>query len=223
MNTLVIESIGHVDIDRIQQHEPEAKHISVQECEDDNTLVIESTGRADIDHIQQEHEPEGNRIMNFAFFNKELHRVFDNHSQYHCRFEDWKLVNTGRIEFKTQFFYECKFCFHKADFWSHPTDSTNMDLNTAITAGTITTGIGYAQMEEIFAAANVPCMSEKTYIQHRNIVVEEFEKTAIENMKIARKLEKQLAIERNEIINNHPYIIVVADDSWTKRSYGRDL
>ena len=66
----------------------------------------------------------------------------------------------------------------------------------AITTGSSITGIGYAQMEEIFAAANVPCMSEKTYIQHRNIVLEEFEKTAIENMKMAGKLEMQLAREQ---------------------------
>ncbi|EGI58772.1 hypothetical protein G5I_13105 [Acromyrmex echinatior] len=123
-------------------------HINVQKCEDDNTLVIESTGHVDTDHIQQEHESEGNRIMDFAFFNKELHRVFDNHSQYHCCFEDWKFVDTRRIGFKTQFFYECKFCFHKADFWSHPTGSTNMDLNMAITARTITIRIDYTQMKE---------------------------------------------------------------------------
>lgn len=67
----------------------------------------------------------------------------------------------------------------------------------AITTGSSITGIGYAQMEKIFVAANVPCMSEKTYIQYRNIVFEEFEKTAIENMKMAGKLEMQLAVERN--------------------------
>jgi len=37
--------------------------------------------------------------------------------------------------------------------WHHPTDSKNMD--TAVTAGIITTGISFAQIEEIFAAANV--------------------------------------------------------------------
>ncbi|KYM93397.1 hypothetical protein ALC62_16002, partial [Cyphomyrmex costatus] len=152
----VLINKGFVDTDSIQQHEPEGKHISVQECEDDNSLVIETTGFVDTDSIQQ-HEPEN-----------------------------------------------CK----------------NMDINTAITAGTMTTGIGYAQMEEMFAAANVPCMSEKTYIQHREIVLDEFEKTAIESMKMAGQLEKQLSLERNEVINNRAYITVVADGSWAKRSYG---
>ncbi|EZA47269.1 hypothetical protein X777_16541 [Ooceraea biroi] len=39
-------------------------------------------------------------------------------------------------------------------------------------------------------------------------------------MKMAGEEEKQLAIERNETINGIPYITVVADGSWGKRSYG---
>ncbi|KMQ81667.1 hypothetical protein RF55_25596 [Lasius niger] len=41
----------------------------------------------------------------------------------------------------------------------------------------------------------------------------------MENMKIAGEVEKQLALERNDVINGKPYITVVADDSWMKRSY----
>ncbi|EGI62899.1 hypothetical protein G5I_08744 [Acromyrmex echinatior] len=39
---------------------------------------------------------------------------------------------------------------------------------------------------------------------------------------IQGKLEMQFAVKRNEIINNHPYITVIADDSWAKRSYDKD-
>ena len=62
-------------------------------------------------------------------------------------------------------------------------------------------------------------MSKKTYIQYRKIVLDEFEKTAIKSMKMAEQLEKQLALEKNEI-NNRAYIIIVADGSWTKKLYG---
>lgn len=111
-------------------------------------------------------------------------------------------------------------CHYEANIWSHPTDNKTVDINTAITAGTITIGIGYAQMEEMFAAANIPCMSEKTYIKYRESVIDDFEETAIENMKKAGEVEKQLALQRNEVINGIPYITVVADGSWAKRSYG---
>ncbi|KYM97804.1 hypothetical protein ALC62_11499, partial [Cyphomyrmex costatus] len=141
----------------------------------DNTLVIETTGFVDTDRIRQ-HEPEGDRIVNMSFFHKELHRVFHEHKQgIDCPFEAWRLKNTHRQGFKTQFFYKCDMCLYEANIWSYPTNCKTVDVNIAIIAGT-TTGIG--------------------------------------------QLEKQLVLERNEIINNRAYITVVADGSWAKRSYG---
>jgi hypothetical protein len=61
---------------------------------------------------------------------------------------------------------------------------------------------------------------EKTYIKNRENVINDFEKTAMESMKMAGEIEKQLALERNETINGIPYITVIADGSWMKRSYG---
>jgi len=74
-------------------------------------------------------------------------------------------------------------------------------------------GIGYAQLDELCAAMNIPCMSDKTYIKNREKLVNDFEKTATENMKMAGKVEKQLALERNDVINGIPYITVIADGS----------
>lgn len=63
-------------------------------------------------------------------------------------------------------------------------------------------------------------MAEATYIKHRDILVEDFTKTATENMKNAGEVEKQLALDRNDIINGIPYITVITDGNWMKRSYG---
>jgi len=92
-------------------------------------------------------------------------------------------------------------CNYEESFWSHPTDNNILNLNTAITAGSITIGIGYAQLQELLAAGNIPCMSETKYIKHRELLIDDFEKTAIENMKMAGEVEKQLALEKNETIN----------------------
>jgi len=35
------------------------------------------------------------------------------------------------------------------------TDSKNMNINTAITVESITTGIGFTQIEEVYTAANI--------------------------------------------------------------------
>jgi len=193
---------------------------NVEKCEDDNILVIDNKGLLDIDRIQ-EHEPEGDRIVNISFFLKEMHRTFDNHARgIECLFKDWHLVKDRRCGLLTQFFFKCQMCNYEDSFWSHPTDNNILNLNTAITAGSITIGIGYAQLQELLAAGNIPCMSETKYIKHRELLIDDFEKTAIENMKMAGEVEKQLALEKNETINGIPYITVVADGSWAKRSYG---
>jgi len=44
---------------------------------------------------------------------------------------------------------------------------------------TVTAGISYSTLEEMCADMNIPCMSEPfTYIKHREILVDDFEKTA---------------------------------------------
>lgn len=60
-----------------------------------------------------------------------------------------------------------------------------MDINATITTGFtigitgITIKIGYAQMKEMFATANILYMSKRKYIKHRELVLEEFEKIAM--------------------------------------------
>ncbi|KAL6416527.1 hypothetical protein ACFW04_013390 [Cataglyphis niger] len=168
-----------------------------------NNFVIEN-GLLDTNRIQ-ESMPEGRRIVDISFMWNEIHKTFNNHARgIECQFKDWKLL----------------ILVAEANIWSEPTESETLDINSAALAGTVTTGIGFAQLEKLCAAMNVPCMSEPTYIKYRENLVDDFQKTAMENMKLAGEAEKQLAIEKNEVINGIPYITVVADGSWMKRSYG---
>jgi len=111
-------------------------------------------------------------------------------------------------------------CHYETNIWSEPTKSDQLDINTAAVATTITAGIGYSSLEEICTGMNISCMSEKTYIKYRENIIDDYEKTAMQNMKKAAEEEKQLALEKNETINGIPYITVVSDGSWMKRSYG---
>ncbi|XP_077260812.1 uncharacterized protein LOC143896691 [Temnothorax americanus] len=184
-------------------------------------LVIDNEGLMDANRIQ-ENLPEGRRIVDISFMWNEMHRIFDNHARgIECQFKDWKLVHSRRCGLLTQLFFKCQMCNYEDNIWSEPTESAeNVDINNSAVATTITVGSGYAQLEEFCAGINVPCMSEKTYIKSRENVIDYFEKTAMESMIMAGELEKQLALERNETINGIPYITVVADGSWMKRSYG---
>ncbi|XP_072766253.1 uncharacterized protein [Anoplolepis gracilipes] len=192
----------------------------IESCEDDNDSFVIEKSLPDTNSIQ-ESMVEGCRIVDVSFMWNEIHRTFNNHARgIECQFKDWKLINSRCHGLKTQFFFKCQMCNYEDNIWSEPTEPEKLDLNQAAIAKTITVGNGYAQLEEFCAGVNIPCMSEKTYINHREILVDDFQKTVMESMKMAGEMEKQLALERNETINGIPYITVVADGSWMKRSYG---
>jgi len=193
----------------------------IDTCDDNDTLVIDNTGLLDVGRIQ-ENMPEGRCIVDLSFTLKEIRRTYENHKQgIDCQYDDWLLiVNYRRRGLLTQLFYKCQMCHYETNIWSEPTESDQLDINTAAVATTITAGIGYSSLEEICTGMNISCMSEKTYIKYRENVIDDYEKTAMQNMKKAAEEEKQLALEKNETINGIPYITVVADGSWMKRSYG---
>jgi len=171
----------------------------VNNCKDNETLVIEKTGIVDIDI--QDNIPEGRRIIDLAFLFKELHKTFDNHARgIDCQFKDWRIETTHFRGLLTQLIFKCKMCHYRATIWSEPVEPKVVDINTVAVATTITAGIGYSTLEEMCARMNIRCMSEVTYIKYRENIIDDFEKTAIKNMKLAGEVEKQLAVERNETI-----------------------
>ena len=63
-------------------------------------------------------------------------------------------------------------------------------------------------------------MSYPTYQKEEEKLIELFNQVAYENMRIAGELEKKFARQRGETIKGIPYITVVVDGTWMKRSYG---
>jgi len=63
-------------------------------------------------------------------------------------------------------------CNYEDNIWSEPRESEDvLDINTAVVDGTITTGIGHFQLQELCAAMNIPSMCENTYIKYRENIV----------------------------------------------------
>ncbi|RLU14850.1 hypothetical protein DMN91_012737, partial [Ooceraea biroi] len=124
---------------------------TVTPYEDDNDLVVESGG-LDTGRIQ-ENLPEGRRIVDISYMWNEIHRTFDKHARgIECQFKDWKLINSNRRGLRTQLFFKCQMCNYEDYIWSEPMEPHVLDVNTAAVAGTVTMGIGYAQLEEFCAA-----------------------------------------------------------------------
>ncbi|XP_076380710.1 uncharacterized protein LOC143260936 isoform X1 [Megalopta genalis] len=115
---------------------------------------------------------------------------------------------------------KCKMCQYEAEVHSQTADNKTMDLNYTTTLATITSGGGYAKMEEMFATMNIPYISRMEYRRRHDDIVEDLLSLAEAEMLAAAEEEKQLAVRRGDVsVSGIPFIPIVADGSWMKRSY----
>ncbi|KAG7197647.1 hypothetical protein KM043_016470 [Ampulex compressa] len=104
-------------------------------------------------------------------------------------------------------------------FWNKPTVDDILKVSESVVCDTILTGTGHKQLEELLAVMDVPYMSNKTYLIYHSEMSETFTAVAEKEMQEAGKKEKQLVIERGNVINGIPHIPVITEGSWIKRSY----
>lgn len=162
----------------------------------------------------------GKCIMDFSYVFKELHEKFDEHCRgVECCFRDLIFIGTRSHGLRNRLFFKCRMCNYEAAIWSEAPSEKSLNVNTGAVAGAILIGVGYTQMKENLAALDIKCMASKTYQVQHDIVAEGFAKAAEDSMNAAAAEERSLALQNNEIINGIPYITVIGDGSWMKRSY----
>lgn len=82
-------------------------------------------------------------------------------------------------------------------------------------------GNGFATLEELTAAANIPCMSEKTFAKEFDKVSSKIHEAAMASMEAAAEEERQYSLLNNNVdTDGVPLCTVVTDGMWGKRSYG---
>lgn len=93
-------------------------------------------------------------------------------------------------------------------------------MNEAIVSGTIGSGLGYSQLAEFSASLDIPCKSDTTYRSVLTKISDNIHQAALQEMAIAGKEERELAIKEGNIDKDGtPMCTVVADGQWSKRSY----
>lgn len=143
-----------------------------------------------------------------------------NHGPLGCTQDNIVLVREKRLGLKSCFIFKCNFCNVEQSVWSEIEKPDVMDVNTSAVSGTITTGGGHTQLEEILTTMNIPSMSDKTFRKFEIKICDGLMSTAAQEMKKAAEEEAQHARELGDIDKDGtPLITVVADGSWCKRSY----
>lgn len=162
----------------------------------------------------------GRRIVDIFYIFDQIQKC-THEGGFGCTFMDMVFDHEIHYGLRSQFQFTCKMCKIKINIESEKNiPETYLPVNLATISGSISIGIGYSQLEEMFASIDIPCMSSSTFLSGQENLSDKMHCIAEEAMKIAGEEERRLAIEANDIdIDGTPMCTVVADGQWSKRSY----
>ena len=162
---------------------------------------------------------ESRRIVAMPHFWSEMQRLDGHNKLLDCRVEYMEIVRERCMGLRTCWTFKCRMCNVEMPVWSEPTAEGTMGVNHAATAGTVLTGGGHAQLDELCADMNMPCMSDKTFAKCEADVFEAWKKSAIKEMEQAVKEEIAHARVLGHVdADGTPLLTVTCDGSWPKRS-----
>ncbi|XP_069361994.1 uncharacterized protein [Maniola hyperantus] len=157
----------------------------------------------------------GRRLIDVAYLFEQLSSI--DHSPFNCTFKDFKFVSENRQGMYACFKFDCQMCGEKVIIKS---DRSGREINQHVVHGIVTSGNGFAQLDEFCAHVDMPCMSDKLFIKENIIFGDIIKDIALESMYQAGKEEREIAIAKGHVDpDGIPYITVVVDGSWAKRSY----
>lgn len=168
--------------------------------------------------IFRENEVQGRRIVNVEHLFKQILNG-EKHEPFDCSLINMKLVCEKRNGLFSKFYLRCEMC-HLVKTITSDNQSDNVNVNSSFVLGSISTGIGYSQVNELASTLNMPLMSMNTFNKYHEQVADFIRTSAWQKMEEAAAEEAKLARDIGDIDENGiPYITVVTDGAWGKRSY----
>ncbi|KAK4879641.1 hypothetical protein RN001_007787 [Aquatica leii] len=137
-----------------------------------------------------------------------------------CSFFNAEVISEKIEGFESVLTFKCNMCGKVDVIRTGDTNSSFGSANRASVVGGLSIGIGYTQLAQLFAAMDIPQMSNGTYLKHHNGISKWVTNLNQHLMSVASKEETELADEKNE--DGIPIIAVIADGAWGKRSYRRN-
>ncbi|XP_043263650.1 uncharacterized protein LOC122403914 [Colletes gigas] len=210
-------TIPQEDVGNLEEVIEEETNEDIEDCADnDCNWVVEE------DEPQQAEEtiPEAIEFVNFSYMFQQMKRL-QQHSTIGCGIEHCQIIECQQYGLEKTYSVQCQICNHVERISCLRQSKDTMGINHAAESATMVTGGGYNQLEELLSGINVSCMSRRIYKKCQNDIIDAFEVAAQREMEDAAKEERELAIARGDVLPgcNIPWIAVVADGSWMKRSY----
>ena len=118
---------------------------------------------------------------------------------------------------------KCYKCGEVLNFHTYPSQSNARqgyyDLNLLSVLSSLSTGLGYSAMNEIFSIHNIRYMNRQQYNKCQNslsvTVNQELNDSLVKNLEI----EKKIAADELNFNGGYPAISCIGDARWSKRSY----
>nr|XP_033323545.1 uncharacterized protein LOC117218921 [Megalopta genalis]XP_033323546.1 uncharacterized protein LOC117218921 [Megalopta genalis]XP_033323547.1 uncharacterized protein LOC117218921 [Megalopta genalis] len=184
---------------------------------DEQNFVVE---KIKLEEKQRSSIETGLSIVDMEYVFEQIKNIGNHSKTFECSTRHLEVKAIKRLGLETIITLECNMCHYTSEVYSESRNHKSLDINFGLVASSLTCGGGYAQIENILSGMNIPCISRTKYRQYHDNVVKLCIETAEAEMIAAAEEEKQLAIARGDILSSGiPFIPVVADGSWMKRSY----
>lgn len=174
----------------------------------------------------EELEIEGRRIVDLFPFIEQL-RGISLHNDGNCSFSELKIAKEIRIGLHSKIVFKCNECARSFRVYTNDDEKTTntIDINSSAVLAANMIGIGYSQLEQFTSVLDVPVMCNDKFKSLNDKMGEFWEETAEECLREAAEEESRAAIERGDVdpIDGVPFITVVTDGTWSKRSYNRNF
>jgi len=108
------------------------------ETEEENTYITDSN--IDACRINTGSIP-GNIIINFNYYNDQIHKKFDNHCRgIECSFRDLTFIGGRAYGLRYKLFFKYRMCNFEDFVWTQPPTEESLDINIGAVAGGILNG-----------------------------------------------------------------------------------
>ena len=104
--------------------------------------------------------PTGSRIFDVKHLFEQLASL-DHHKPFDCGFSHMEFRKESKFGLKSVFHFKCKMCELETKLSTHPAEASKINATAVI--GSLTTGVGFSQCEQMFAHLNIPFMAANTY------------------------------------------------------------
>ncbi|KAL4091944.1 hypothetical protein QTP88_026543 [Uroleucon formosanum] len=159
----------------------------------------------------------GRRVVDIEHFMKQMMELGKHGSK--CTMGRFVLIKEVQNGVGFNLYFKCHVC-DRHQIVTSDRESSVDNVNNALVWGALSIGIGHRQIEDLLAVMDCPSPSFKKFKRHEVIIGKVWEQQISEMLKKNGEQEKKIAIQKGNLYKGTPYITVIGDGGWAKRSYG---